>query len=159
MNAMDPSNLDDVIAGLRSVVETHAAKRAALKAELDKAELEYKRASRALRLLTGESAPMGRPKKPASIDQPRKKRSVPAGFSPERVEKIRQAILEYARDHEEFRQVDIRTMPGIDPSVTKSSYMALGFEALRQQGMIRLARAEGINKWFRLTREAMNGDG
>ena len=66
-------------------------------------------------------------------------------------------MLEFAEDHEEFRQVDIRTLPGIDPTVAKSSMMALAFEALRQEGVIRFARQDGNNKFFRLTRQAMNG--
>ena len=40
-------DIEDVIMQLRSVQNGYAAKRAALKAELDKIDLEYKRADRA----------------------------------------------------------------------------------------------------------------
>jgi hypothetical protein len=68
--------------------------------------------------------------------------------------KIEEAIRAYAEDHEEFRQVDIRaTLTG---ALAHSSKMAVAFEQLRQANVIRLARQEGIQKFFRLTRETLN---
>ena len=145
-------DIEDVIMQLRSVQNGYAAKRAALKAELDKIDLEYKRADRALRLLTGEPTSGPRPK-------PTPQKQYPKGIDDARLEEIRAAVLKYAEDHEEFRQVDIRTMAGLDPAIAKSSTMAIAFDKLRQDNTIRLARVEGNNKWFRLTREAMNGHG
>ena len=144
-------DIEDVIMQLRSVQNGYAAKRAALKAELDKVDLEYKRADRALRLLTGE--PLAA--KPRATPQ----KQYPKAIGDERLREIRFAVLKYAEDHEEFRQVDIRTMAGLDPTIAKSSTMATAFDQLRQENTIRLARVEGNSKWFRLTREAMNGHG
>jgi hypothetical protein len=75
------------------------------------------------------------------------------GVSEERMAAVEEAIRRYAETHEEFRQVDIRTMP--DTPMSNSGALAHVFERLRQANVIRLARAEGNNKWFRLTREAI----
>jgi hypothetical protein len=74
----------------------------------------------------------------------------------ERLDRIREIVLEYAADHEEFRQVDIRTQPGLEGAMVTSSVMTTAFNRLRQENVIRLARQEGNSKWFRLTREALN---
>jgi DNA-binding transcriptional ArsR family regulator len=71
---------------------------------------------------------------------------------PEVLAEIEAAIRAYAVDHDEFRQVDVRgTMTG---TMANSSKMATAFEQLRQEGVIRLARRDGINKYFRLTETA-----
>jgi len=104
-----------------------------------------KRYERAIRVLTGETP---KPSKPAS------KPATKTKLSQERVEAIKTAVLEYAQENDEFRQVDIRGV--VDESLAKSTVMALAFEILRQDGVIRLARREGNNKWFRLTSEMLN---
>jgi hypothetical protein len=65
---------------------------------------------------------------------------------------LREIILRYAEDHDEFAQVDIRTLP--DSPVTHSGGIAHAFEALRQEGFIRFARQDGLRKVYRLTRSA-----
>jgi hypothetical protein len=151
---MTDNPMEDVIARLRSVVETHEAKRAELKAQLDAMDLEYKRADRALKMLTGELVTGKQSRQPTSSARVRE---IPSRVSDERLAVLRDTVLAYAEDHEEFRQVDIRTLPNVDSFLTRSSILALGFEALRQEGTIRFARQDGNNKWFRLTRQAMNG--
>jgi hypothetical protein len=67
-----------------------------------------------------------------------------------------EAIQQFCRDHDvdEFRQVDVR---GIShPSVAKSSTQANAFNQLRTAGYLRLARQEGNNKYFRLTRKPLD---
>ena len=76
----------------------------------------------------------------------------PTGVSDEIVDEIRDAILRFCADHDEFRQVDIRTMPG--SPTDSSSKMATAFERLRQDGVIRFARKDGNNKFYRLTSES-----
>lgn len=91
------------------------------------------------------------PGRPRKSEGTRRKR----GISEEKLRAIATAIYRYAEDHEEFRQVDIRGLCDMN-----SATAALAFEALRQRNMIRLARVEGVNKWFRLTREVVtNGNG
>ena len=136
---------DAVVEVLRQRIAQRQARVDELHAELAEINPELKRYERALALLTGESLTPG-PKKGA------KRREAASRVGEERLGPIREAVFEYARDHEEFRQVDIRTHMG--GGVT-SAVMAPAFEQLRQEGMIRLARQEGISKWFRLTREAM----
>ena len=126
-----------------------------LKAEIAERERELARYKRALALLEGNGEA---PRSVAGqIEQPRrgrptgsKSRKTPSRVGPERMAIIEEAIRNYAADHEEFRQVDIRMNSQID----KSSVMALAFETLRQQGVIRFARREGSAKFYRLTESA-----
>jgi hypothetical protein len=87
---------------------------------------------------------------PGSKTKPSTRAGRPTAVGDERLAEIRAAVLAWARDHDEFRQVDLRTMTG-----HTSSTMATAFETLRQDGMIRLARKEGVAKVFRLTTEGM----
>jgi hypothetical protein len=136
---------DAVVEVLRQRIAQRQARVDELHAELAEINPELKRYEKALALLTGEGSTPG-PKKGG------KKREAASRVGEERLAPIRAAVLEYARDHEEFRQVDIRTH--MEGRVT-SAVMAPAFEQLRQEGMIRLARQDGLSKWFRLTREAM----
>lgn len=115
-----------------------------LRAELAGIEPELKRYERVRAMLTG-AQPEKRTGRPKSASQTAKT----SRMGDARVAVIRDAVLRYAKDHEEFRQVDIRAITG-----EGSSPMALAFERMRQEGVIRFARQEGNNKWFRLTREA-----
>ena len=69
---------------------------------------------------------------------------------------IEASIREYAEHHEEFRQVDIRTMP--NPPTTSSGAIATAFEKLRERNVIRLVRKDGNNKIFRLTSAALTAE-
>ena len=101
-------------------------------------EPELKRYERALALLTGEAPQLGRKKRDPNAARVR---TLPSGISEERMGDIREAILRYCQDHDEFRQVDIRsTLKG---TLAKSSIMANAFERMRQDGFIRMARQEG----------------
>ena len=116
--------------------------------ELELAEIKTDRKSfeQSLSRLRGEPlikhpGRVGRPPK----DGPRST----SGLSDAIVEEVRLAILRFAEDHDEFSQVNIRTMP--DSPTESSSKMAIAFERLRQDGVIRLARKDGNQKFFRLT--------
>jgi hypothetical protein len=85
-------------------------------------------------------------RRPGSKTSGKPGKSVPE----DRLATIRAAVLDWARDQDEFRQVDIRGTTGID-----SGSMASAFELLRQDGMIRLARKEGLSKVFRLTADGV----
>ena len=120
----------------------------ALRAEIALRKNEIARFEAALALLVppepnGDQPKRGRPK--GSTNKPK-----PKGIGTEKLEIIEKAIRAFAEDHDEFRQVDIR----MNSSIDKSSTMALAFEQLRQQGMIRFARREGIQKFYRLTESA-----
>jgi hypothetical protein len=82
-------------------------------------------------------------------------RAVPAGIGAERVAEIKQMILDYAADHEEFRQVDVRTLPTPSGWRFTSSISANAFEQLRQENFLRIGRVNGNQKFYRLTREAL----
>jgi hypothetical protein len=77
-------------------------------------------------------------------------------MSEERLNGIKDAILKVAQRQDEFRQADVRAeLDGVG-----SGPMAVAFEILRQQKVIRLARVERIGgpgggKWFRLTDAAL----
>jgi DNA-binding transcriptional ArsR family regulator len=73
----------------------------------------------------------------------------PSKVGPEPLAEIEQVIRDFAADHDEFRQVDIRSrMTG---GFANSSKMSSAFEQLRQEGVIRFARRDGIQKFYRLT--------
>ena len=120
-----------------------------LESELGEHRPQLKRDERALALLMGEDTTgPGRPKKKAAASTPRG-----TVLGEDRLAAIEAAIIRYAADHgDEFRQVDIRTMP--DAPSQSSGAMAVAFEKLRERGVIRFARQEGNAKVFRLTREA-----
>jgi len=124
-----------------------------LTSELSELRPALKRYERVLSQLTGEPTPAPRSGK---------KRGRPAGratsndkgIGVERLAKIRAAVLDYARDHDEFAQVDIRAFAGDEITGAATGIMTPAFEALRQEGLIRFARQQGNRKLFRLTRPA-----
>ena len=138
---------DEVLAALRKQIAARKVRVDELHAELAGIEPELKRYERALALLSGE-APTRKSKQATGG----RTRAVASKVSTERLELVRAAVLEFCADHDEFRQVDIRNA-ATDPALQKSSVMATAFEQLRQDGVIRFARQEGIQKWYRLTRE------
>jgi hypothetical protein len=93
---------------------------------------------------------LGRP--PGRKPGPNEARPQRAPVSAERIEAAKADILRYSEDHDEFSQIEIRTMPGA--SVTNSGAIAYVFEALRQDDFIRWARKKGQRQMFRLTRSA-----
>jgi len=123
-------------------LEEHDAKRADLVAQLRSYE-------KALDALTGERSKgkSGRPPKQQGAGI----RGTVIG--PDRMGAIETAIRDFAAEHDEFRQVDIRGM--VEGSLANSSTMAAAFENLRREGVIRLARKEGTAKFFRLTNTAL----
>jgi hypothetical protein len=149
---MGASEEDPVVVDLRKRIEVVRAEQEALRSQLDVVNDRLSRYERAVRALTGEKS-AGPPKAIASSTRVRE---TPAKLSEGRLEAIKQAVLAYAKEHEEFRQVDVRTMPGLEGTLGKSSTMALAFNVLRQDNVIRLARQDGNSKWFRLTREQVN---
>lgn len=140
---------DEVVQALRKQIAARKVRVDELHAALAEIEPELKRYERALALLTGEAPQLGRKKRDPNAARVR---TLPSGISEERMGDIREAILRYCQDHDEFRQVDIRST--LEGTLAKSSIMANAFERMRQDGFIRMARQEGNAKWFRLTREA-----
>src|SRR5215469_10722234 len=137
-------NVDaNVVEGLRVHIELRRNRMRELEQELQSIKPELVRYEKALALILNEQP---EPK-------PRARKSYTPGTSvgPERLDRIRQTILTYAAEHEEFRQVDIRAETG-----EKSSALSFAFEQLRQENFIRFARKQGNNKFYRLTRTATN---
>ena len=99
--------------------------RAALNTEIAEIDSEIKSFRQAVQRLRGE--PLIKPAKrglQAARGQHRSPRR-------EAVDRISDAVLLYARDHDEFRQIDIRSMPDADHEVQHDRD---GFEQLRQEG-------------------------
>ena len=150
MEAMNNGHGDAIVAALREQIAQRKQAAVELQAQLDAITPELRRYERALAVLTSDppaTPRRGRPRR----DPDKPVRSTPSRVGPERLAMIEEAIREFAADHDEFRQVDIR---GIRPDIN-SGMAATGFEALRQQGVIRIARQDGNSKWYRLTREAL----
>jgi len=150
-NGVVPDVIDEqqIIDSLRGAIAARTAYRDELVAEATRIGLEIRRYERALAPLLNEDKP--RKDRPASAPKRTKGIKVGTGsIGEERVKEIEDAILDYASDHDEFRQVDVRGRIGYSSSV-----MSQGFEALRQTGVIRFARREGSQKFFRLTTEGL----
>jgi hypothetical protein len=153
------ADLEGAITEKRDRVNTLAAERervlAALDGELVEARAALKRYEDTRKRLVGEPLRVnrgpGRPKKTTT--------SAPTGtykgsrVSPEKLEQVKASILRFAEDHDEFAQVDIRSLP--DAPLTHSGGIAHAFEQLRQEGFIRFARQDGLKKLYRLTRSAV----
>lgn len=143
---------DELVEALRKRINHRRRRVTALEAEVAEHRTQLRRDERALSLLSGEVAQPG-PKRTRS-QSPK-----PMKIGPELLASVEAAVRLYAQDHEEFRQVDIRKMPNT-PS-DKSSAIAVAFENLRQQNVVRFVRQDGNNKWYRLTDGAVaeNGNG
>jgi hypothetical protein len=136
-----------VLPALENAIEAGATRRDELQAELDAINAEIKRCERARAALVETPKPRG-PKPPGT-----RVRTKPAGIGDERLAAITEAIRGLAAENDEFSQVEVRSITGFNSGVT-----AIGFEKLRQDGMIRFARQDGLRKVFRLTREALNAE-
>jgi hypothetical protein len=136
---------EEMIAMLRKAIGVRKARIAELQQAMDDITPDLRRYERALALLTGATSPVGRPARqsPAKALKARGKT-----VSDQKVERVEAAVRRYAEDHDEFRQVDIR---GVNEGLT-SSVTAVVFDVLRQRNVIRLARVDGNNKYYRLTR-------
>jgi hypothetical protein len=106
------------------------------------------------RQMLGEPAP-GRPRGPQ-----RAAKSYPKTVSPDRLAGVEADIRRYVEENgDEFRQIDIRSMP--DAAVSGSGAIAVAFEKLVQASVIRLARVSNDKppgergKFYRLTRSAV----
>ena len=137
---------------LRAEIEQRRTRRDELQTELDALKPELRRYERVLAQLSDEPAEQEHNPGPKRRRRPGESKEARAArnISAEKLEIIRSAVIEYARVHDEFRQVDIRTVLG-EPAGGSVTY---AFELLRQEGTIRLARQERSSKWFRLTRQA-----
>jgi hypothetical protein len=126
---------------------------------------ELKRYAAALRALTGEAKAPAKPKgkqfTSTRLESGEIVRSRAGGtrntskIGPEMYDAIKSKTLEIAGHMEEFRQIDVRSALG--GTAGKSSTMSLAFERMRQENIIRFARQDGIQKYFRLTREQVGG--
>jgi len=145
-----PYTKDPLIEDLKKQVRSMRARERKLLDELDVLTPQLRRYEKALKVLEGEPIRAGRPPKDAT----KKRATRPNKIGPEKLGQIREAVLEFADTHEEFRQVDIRGVMDVTSGVT-----AIAFEMLRQENLIRFARQDGNNKWYRLTREALNDNG
>jgi hypothetical protein len=146
------ADLDGAIREKRDRMLALEADRAAIDERLAEQRAALKRYEDTRKRLVGEPLRVNRgPGRPKKTTSPSAARSKPV--SAERLEQVRQCILRFAEDHDEFAQVDIRSMP--DAPVTHSGNIAHAFEALRQDGFIRFARQDGLKKLYRLTRSAV----
>jgi hypothetical protein len=141
--------LAEFLPKLKGSIERLQDRRAVLAEQLAAIEGEIRRRERAFNVLADEAPTRGRPKRAKS--QPAKDpREGGTRLSADRLQAIEDIVHELAAQKEEFRQRDVRER--IDAT---SSVMSGAFEVLRQRGVIRLARVDGNNKWFRLTRDAL----
>jgi hypothetical protein len=162
----EPPDPDVMIRQLQSYVRAKELELQVLAERSDSIRAEMKRYAGALRALTGEPGPkkVGSGVKFAStrLESGEIVRTRSGGtrstskIGPEMYESIKSKTLEIAADNEEFRQIDVRTALG--GAAGKSSTMSLAFERMRQENIIRFARQDGIQKYFRLTREQIGGD-
>lgn len=148
-----PSPRERIALDLEAVLEQLRAQRELLRTELDSVSADIKAFEQSLARLRGEPLINHPGAKRGPGRPPKKQESHGTGISEERLGQVRDAILRYAVDHEEFTQVEIRTLP--DAPLANSGSTAAAFEKLRQAGVIRFARKDGNRKFFRLTSESL----
>lgn len=146
----------EIVGQLRTLIEERTARLATLDHEREAIKAELHAYEAAIKPLTGEQ-PKRKRGRPKNGEQP--VRAKESNFSPERLGAIKAVILEFAADHEEFRQVDLRSAYGTLPDGGKltSGMTARAFEILRQEphNLLRIARVDGNSKFYRLTREGL----
>lgn len=138
---------DDIVQAVQARIDRRRARIDELEGELAEHRAQAKRDERVVALLRGEASQPG-PKPAAKV---RRGGAQVGGtkVGAELMTAIEASIRQYAVDHEEFRQVDIRKMA--NPPTTSTGALATAFEVLRQDNVIRFVRQDGIAKWFRLT--------
>jgi hypothetical protein len=141
---------DPVVAQMQKRIKALRARYDELSVGLAEITPELKRYERALMLVLDEVPPKG----PIPAPKPTGKRKYPRYVGEDKLGEIEDAIRAYAADHDEFRQVDIRTVMDNEAQFG-SNTMTIAFEQLRQRGVIRFARKDGNSKCFRLTAEAL----
>lgn len=152
---------------LEAAAREREAKIGELQAEIDLLKPEADRYRKAVKVLRGEKLSAGGRKDPIEVPEDEesptrvsrasRRAYPPSQVAPARIAEIRAWITEYATDHDEFRQIDIRNAHGRfeDGGAFSSAVASQAFEQLRQDSFIRLARSEGGSKFYRLTREAL----
>jgi hypothetical protein len=133
---------------LRDAIATHSARVDQLAEELAASKRELTNYQKALALLDGSPRP-GKPgRKPAGSSTAGTK------IGPERLSEVEQAVRGYVTEHGdvEFRQIDIREYMN---NAISSGISSMAFKQLREREVIRAARKDGINTYFRLTRTAL----
>ena len=149
------ADLEGAITEKREAVTALEVERAAavgrIDAQLATQRAALKRYEDTRKRLVGEPLRVNRkPGRPRNEDRVR---VVPSKVSPEKMSDIEAFVRAWAEDHEEFRQIDIRSAPG--SPVTDSGKSSAAFEQMRQANVLRLARVDGNNKFYRLTRSAV----
>jgi hypothetical protein len=155
-NGHAATNPDDaIIDGIRAQLDGLEARRAELQAQLDEITPQLKRYEKAMLAIMGEPLRKDR-RDPETGEIVRAKpgpkpKGTSQKASEESIERNVSAIRQLAADNDDFTQVDVRAITG-----EKSGQSSLAFRALRERGVIRLARQQGNAKYFRLTRAALN---
>jgi hypothetical protein len=146
-----PPQVEHIAAQLRELVAASQTALAQHDLVRDQLVADVRNAEKALTALQGGTGKAGRPKAQGQS------RPVPSKLSDERLSEIEAVVREYAEDHEEFRQVDVRSAYGKLPGggTLTSGMSAMAFEELRQRNVLRVARVEGNSKFYRLTREQL----
>jgi hypothetical protein len=150
---------DPFLTEFRQRVTALAARADALHAQWQQASADAKRYERALALMTGEASPPARPGPGRARQKGTIHAAAPRGghasIGEDKLAEVKANLIKFITDSEldEFRQVDFRRSAAGEG--IRSGTAATAFEILRQQGFLRLARADGNQKFFRLTREGL----
>jgi hypothetical protein len=141
---------DELIARLQQLIDERTVRRDELVDELAHVDRELKAYAKSLAPLLPEAlapppAKRGRPPR----GEGERVRAKQSRIGPERMELIEAAARQLGKDDAEFRQVDVRRETGLT-----SSIMTSAFRQMRDDNIVRLARRDGINQWFKLTRPA-----
>jgi hypothetical protein len=156
-NGGGPSDLDLKLAEeLRAVVAQRQVRADELKTELEAIGPELRRYEKALALLTEEVQLPGKPRGAKAGRKRGRRPGAARGISDERLGEVKDAILKITQRQDEFRQADV-----LAEGRWGSGPVAIAFEHLRREKVIRLARKDppgtrGGGNWFRLTQSALS---
>jgi hypothetical protein len=147
MNGTAPA-MTQVTDVLRDAIAVRSARYEELAAELAQVKRELANYQKALELIDGT---------PRVKPGPKAKAAAGTKIGPERLAVIEDSIRDYVNQHGdvEFRQMDIREHMGNGGNGITSGVSSFAFKSLRDNDVIRLARKDGNNLYYRLTRKAL----
>lgn len=143
-----PPAMTQVVDVLRDAIAAHTARRDQLAEELAGVKAELTNYEKALTLLSGEPRVKPGPKPKALAGR------TGTRIGSDRLAEIEGSIRDYVNQHGdvEFRQIDIREFTG---NTMTSGVSSFAFKELRDRDVLRVARKDGNNLYYRLTRRAL----
>jgi hypothetical protein len=150
--ASDMYDATDIIKELEGVISALVAEKEELKGQMGAIDAAIKRYGRAISALELPQALA--PKAPKERSGQKREASKDSMRRSARWDDLQTAVIAYAREHDEFRQVDLRN--DLEDLKLTSGHSSIAFDILRDDNILRVSRIDGNSKFYRLTQEALS---